>query len=113
MKQILVIEDDPSICQVLEEFFTTEGYEVTCLGDALEASRVLNGREFDLITLDLGLPMVDGNEFLHHLFHIGPDIPVVVISATPSKLVPNPLVKAVVPKPFDLDYLSNTIKHIV
>lgn len=113
MKQILVIEDDPSICQVLEEFFTTEGYEVTCLDDALEASKVINGRQFDLITLDLGLPMVDGNEFLHRLSHVGPDIPVVVISATPSKLVPNPLVKAVVPKPFDLDYLSYTIKHIV
>src|SRR3954449_4456140 len=107
MKQILVIEDDPSIRLVLEEVFTTEGFEVLCIDDALEASKLLNGRTFDLITLDLGLPMVDGNDFLHRLSLVGPDIPVVVISATPSKLVPNRLVRAVVPKPFDLDYLSD------
>src|SRR5690242_13044735 len=110
MKHILIIEDDDYIAEILGELFTSEGYEVLCLDNALEASKALNDQQFDLITLDLGLPMVDGNQFLHRLSLVGPDTPVVVISATPSKLEPNFLVKAVVPKPFDIELLSATIK---
>lgn len=111
MRKILVIEDDAAICELLKVFLEEEGYQVVCLESALEALKLLNGKTFDLVTLDLHLPLMGGNEFLQRLEQSGPKIPVIVITADPDKLKRNTLVKSVVTKPFNLDYLSHAIQH--
>jgi DNA-binding response OmpR family regulator len=111
VKQILVVEDDPAIAEMLVEFLSDEGYQVVHFDHALEALKALSDRMFHLVTLDLGLPDIDGNEFLHQLSQTTNAVPVVVVSANPQQLKPNPLVKAVVPKPFDLHRLSNAIEQ--
>ncbi len=112
-KKILVIEDDPDICELLTEFLEGEGYQVTCISSALEALKLLSDRAFHLITLDLNLPDLHGNDFLRQLTRSGKSIPVVVVSANPSDLKPSPLVRKVIPKPFDLFHFAKTIRQLV
>jgi DNA-binding response OmpR family regulator len=112
-KNIVVIEDDADICELLTIFLSLEGYKVIGLSSALAALKLLNNQPVSLITLDLSLPDLDGNEFLAQLAKAGSTIPVLVVSANPEKLKPSPLVKRVLRKPFDLEQLLRTVRHLV
>lgn len=112
-KSILVIEDDPDICELLTIFLSLEGYKAIGLSSALAALKQLNDQPVSLITLDLNLPELDGNEFLVRLDKAGSTIPVLVVSANPDKLKPSPLVKRVLRKPFDLEQLLRTVRYLV
>lgn len=113
LKSVLIIEDEPSISTMMAEMLIDEGYGVSCAFNGLQALSLLNSTPFDLITLDLGLPELDGNGFLARLSQCNSRVPVVVVSATPRKLVPHPQVKAVIPKPFDIIHLLHTVSQYI
>jgi CheY-like chemotaxis protein len=117
-KQILVVEDDQAICEMITEFLYDEGYDAICADSGTEALQLLSNssRIFNLITLDLGLPDMSGNDVLSQMSQGSlassyGSTPVVVVSANPSHLKPDPRVKAVIPKPFNLVDLVNVIQQ--
>lgn len=110
---ILVIEDDPDICELMSIFLCCEGYTVIGVHSAPEALSLVNNQQFNLITIDLNLAGMEGNECLAQLAREGSTIPVLVVSANPEKLKPSPLVKRVLRKPFDLEQLLRTVRHLV
>lgn len=77
MKKILVIDDDISIGNMLEELLTKEGYEVSRAYSGTEALLFLASEKPDLVLLDLMLPGLNGEEILPRI----KDIPVIVVSA--------------------------------
>lgn len=77
-KQILIVEDDPSIGNMLEEVLIQEGYSVLRAYSGSEALLVLKQNLADLVLLDLMLPGLDGRQVLSSL---SCQIPVIVISA--------------------------------
>ena len=77
MKKILIVDDDASIGNMLEEMLIKEGYAVLRAYSGTEALLVLREDEPDLVLLDLMLPGLNGEEVLPHL----KDIPVIVVSA--------------------------------
>lgn len=77
MKNILIIEDDISIGNVLEETLTREGYGVLRAYSGTEALLVLSKEKPDLALLDLMLPGLNGEEVLPKI----KGIPVIVVSA--------------------------------
>ena len=77
MKKILVVDDDVSIGNMLEEMLIKEGYTVLRAYSGTEALLLLRGEKPDLVLLDLMLPGLSGEEVLAHL----QDIPVIVMSA--------------------------------
>ena len=77
MKNILIIEDDISIGNVLEEALTKEGYGVLRAYSGTEALYVLSQEKPDLVLLDLMLPGLNGEEVLPKI----KGIPVIVVSA--------------------------------
>jgi two-component system cell cycle sensor histidine kinase/response regulator CckA len=63
--RILIVDDDPAICQAYKEILTSEGYDVlTASGraDALQALERVNGA-VDLFVVDFGLRDADGPDF--------------------------------------------------
>lgn len=74
---ILIIEDDISIGNVLEETLTREGYGVLRAYSGTEALFVLSQEKIDLVLLDLMLPGLNGEEVLPKI----KGIPVIVVSA--------------------------------
>jgi len=65
--RILVVDDEPTIVQVLKRVLTDEGYEVKATDKAKEALRMIKSGKYALILLDIKLPDMSGIELYQHL----------------------------------------------
>jgi two-component system phosphate regulon response regulator OmpR len=79
--QILVIDDDQELRDLLRDYLTRQGIEVSVLHDAASLERRLERERPDLIVLDLMMPGVDGLTALRQLRASGDDIPVIMLTA--------------------------------
>lgn len=77
MKTILIVDDDVSIGNMLEEVLSREGYGVARAYSGTEALLYLKNQTPDLILLDLMLPGLNGEELLPQI----KNLPVIVVSA--------------------------------
>jgi two-component system, OmpR family, response regulator len=57
---ILVVDDQKEICEVVQQYLSSEGYRVSVANDGAGMRRVMDGAEVDLVILDLMLPGEDG-----------------------------------------------------
>jgi two-component system KDP operon response regulator KdpE len=64
---ILLVEDDPSLREIIATALTARGYEVDVAGDGRTALERAAIKEPDLVILDLGLPDIDGVEVCREL----------------------------------------------
>jgi DNA-binding response OmpR family regulator len=78
--RILVVEDEPSIREVVSLYLKRAGYQVSVVDDGRTALEVLSGGAFDLVILDLMLPHVDGLEITRWLRERG-DTPIIMLTA--------------------------------
>ena len=83
---ILVVDDDPSLRQVLNRVLSFEGFAVETVPtgyDALERCQVpeKGAASIDLVILDLGLPDIDGLDVARKLRTGGNDVPILVLTA--------------------------------
>lgn len=79
--QILFLEDEPVIREVLKEYMTISGYEVTTAENGEEAVRLLEQQKFDAAVLDIMVPGIDGFEVLRHIRSHTPDMAVIMLTA--------------------------------
>ncbi len=77
---ILVVEDEPSIREVVSLYLNRAGYQVLEASDGQAALEILDSQEIDLIVLDLMLPEVDGFEITRYLRDRG-DVPIIILTA--------------------------------
>jgi DNA-binding response OmpR family regulator len=78
--RILVVEDEPSIAEVVSLYLRRAGYQVTVVDDGGEALATLTRQMPDLVVLDLMLPHVDGLEITRWLRERG-DTPIIMLTA--------------------------------
>jgi DNA-binding response OmpR family regulator len=81
----LVVEDDEDIRALIEFTLETQGFEVVAVGSGLEAVEAVRERHPDLVTLDLGLPGIDGIEVCRRIREIS-DAYVVMITARDDEI---------------------------
>ena len=77
---ILVVDDDPIICQQLERLYTHTGYRVTVAGLAEQAMELLEGEDIDLVVTDIRLPGVSGVELAKRCVEQWSDVPIIVMT---------------------------------
>jgi len=65
--KILIIDDEPRMCQSLKELLAIQNYELNTANSAKEAIEFLNNNSFDLILLDLCLPDMNGYNVMDHI----------------------------------------------
>ena len=78
--RILVVEDEPSIREVVSLYLRRAGYDVAVVADGRAALESLSGQIPDLVVLDLMLPEVDGLEITRWLRERG-DTPIIMLTA--------------------------------
>jgi DNA-binding response OmpR family regulator len=79
--RVLVVEDDPLLADGISQLMRTSGHNVDFVASAELAATALLDEVFDLILLDVGLPGMDGFEFLKKLRAEKHHIPVLVLTA--------------------------------
>lgn len=78
--KILIVEDDKSICSFVQTMLQTSGYQVLTAASCSQALLVFASHIPDLVVLDLGLPDMDGGEFIRQV-RTDSAVPVLVLSA--------------------------------
>ncbi len=114
MKRLLIVDDDRHLLESMRVVFSTT-YEVFTALSAEEAEDVLAETEVDVALLDVVLPGKDGVELLQKISKTHPELPVVMISASPSI---RPVIQALdlgacdyIRKPFDIDELRLVVER--
>jgi two-component system, OmpR family, phosphate regulon response regulator OmpR len=77
---LLVVDDDRRIRELLSRFLRSEGYRVTTVESAAEASAKLEGLSFDLLVLDVMMPGQTGFEFARKL-RTSSNVPILMLTA--------------------------------
>ena len=80
MTKILMIEDDFMIAESSQTLLKFHGYDVEWVNNGLDGLKMLSQQSFDLVLLDLGLPMMDGMQVLKQIRQRS-GLPVLIISA--------------------------------
>jgi len=82
--RILVVDDEPSLAELLTMALSYEGWEVRSAGDGTAALRIAAEFGPDAVLLDVSLPDFDGVEVLRRLRAARPDLPVLFLTARDS-----------------------------
>jgi DNA-binding response OmpR family regulator len=118
-QKILVMDDDPSIADLLAESLADEGYETYMTTQSLRFFDAVREHEPDLILLDIMMPYLDGRDELR-LMQMGvkQKIPVIIVTAfldagKEEAEFREAGVVDIVYKPFDLDNLVELVKRTI
>ena len=79
--RILVIEDEPGIVDFLERGLRSYGFEVESAADGVAGAQRALSEPFDLVVLDIMLPLRSGHEVLKELHDAKPALPVIILTA--------------------------------
>jgi two-component system OmpR family response regulator len=109
----LVVDDDESIRELLSLLLNEEGYELRKAGGGREALDVMRHWRPDLIVLDLHLQDMDSRTFRAEQRRKGlADVPVLVLTADPAPDLHAEASAAVLPKPFDVEELLESVRRL-
>jgi excisionase family DNA binding protein len=101
---ILVIDDDEEICSLFKDTLEESGHTVTTANESSEGLELVNNQDYDLVFLDLKMPVMDGAELFRQIRLAKPKLPVTIITGYPdSDLMMNALTHGplgVMGKPF-------------
>jgi two-component system response regulator ResD len=113
---VLVVEDEPSIGQLLRSYLQRDGYRVLWVRSGEDALVALDRQEVRIVLLDIGLPGMDGFEVCRRV-RARSDIPVVMLTARdeePDKVAGLEIgADDYVPKPFSPRELTARIKAVL
>lgn len=81
--KILMVEDNQSVCEMMEMFLKKEGWDYEFAYDGLEAEEKFNENpdEWDIILLDLNLPKKDGMQVAAEIRRVSPTVPLIMLTA--------------------------------
>lgn len=77
---LLVIDDDPALCSLIEEFFSAHNFRVHSANDGGKGLAEAVRQGYDLVLLDVMLPVLDGFEVLKHIRRRS-TVPVIMLTA--------------------------------
>ena len=114
--KILLLEDDLILSEVISEHLEDYGYKVTALYNGIDAEDLLFEEKFDLLLLDVNVPLLNGFELLKNLRASGNNTPTIFITSMNSssdvsegfELGANDYLK----KPFEMIELKARIDNI-
>lgn len=112
-QRILVVEDEPAILDLVGQVLEEEGYDVTrAANGAIALEAISTGAAFDLVVLDMWMPIMNGWQFAEALAEQGMQLPLIVMTAAKDARAYATAVGAVgfIGKPFNLDQLVLAVR---
>jgi len=113
-KRLFIVDDDSSVRDSLKKVLEESGYEVATACGGAEASQLDRAR-FDLMILDVDMPIRDGWDVLEELRETHPLVPVVLITGMYDHLDTTviPGIRALLRKPVETPLLLTTVEALL
>lgn len=80
-KRILIVDDNAEFCENIKDVLELKGYEAVGVHDGFKALEAVRRDGYDIVLMDIKMPMMDGVETFRKLKEISPKIPVIMITA--------------------------------
>jgi len=84
MAQLLIVDDERSICELLEISFRKQGHKVEVAASGETAKRRLASQMFDIVISDICMPDMDGVELLRYCKEVSPETVFILITGVPT-----------------------------
>lgn len=82
--RVLVIDDDKFVLELLDEFLTNNGYDVSTAGSGEVAVESIKTKNTDIALVDFKLPGMDGLETIRRINEISPDTVTIIMTGFPT-----------------------------
>lgn len=113
----MVVDDEVSICESLQDWLKDIGYDVVTASNGVEALQMAQKEKPDIIIADLVMPGIDGIELTKRIKELSPDIPIIIITAYGSIATAIAAIKEgaydYIEKPFCPERVELLIKKLV
>jgi two-component system, OmpR family, response regulator SaeR len=121
MSTILVVDDEVTITEIVEQLLTVQGYQVICTANGKETLKIIERQAIDLVITDIIMPEMDGYELIMKLRKQTGSPKVIAMSGGSSGLdgaglLQNALLmKAdkILPKPFTFKDLNDAVIEVL
>lgn len=115
--KILVVEDFPELCELFDFFLSSLGVQFKIVTNGSEALEAVKRESFDIILMDLGLPVIDGETAMKILRKNGTTIPIIAMTGYSMDPTQEPFLAGqfddCLAKPFNLKGLTEKLeKHL-
>lgn len=115
--ELLIVDDEPEFLKSVSTALRRRGMAVTTAKRGKDAFRLLRKKAFDVVTLDLKMPEMEGEVLLKKIHELWPNLPVIVITGHGSAEMMEALQEGnlfhYLPKPFDIDHLAEMIRQSI
>ena len=118
-KKILIVDDDPGICDSLAIIFRFEGYHVEAITDSGEAAVLIKKNKYDVCVFDYKMKGLNGIDLLKMIKEIDPRCFVFIISGALTieqlckKEIKAGVAADIISKPFDVEVLLKKIRAVI
>jgi DNA-binding NtrC family response regulator len=115
--EILIVDDEPIVCERLEGFIKKEGHQVETFVDPYDALERMEAKDFDIVISDIRMGEFNGIEIMEKALRKSPDIKVIMITGYATmELARESMAKGAfdfIAKPFKAKEIRNTITKAV
>lgn len=114
-KRILLVDDDPTVRDSLNDVLVSEGYFVIPAENGQQALDFAVGLPVDLVLLDLNMPVKNGWDTFEQLTREHPLLPIIIATARPNQLFTalSAGAGALLEKPMDIPTLLQTMEKLL
>lgn len=111
MARVLIVDDEPTLLELLGRYLERRGHSVSTASTAEEALERVRARDLDLVIADLTLPGADGEELIEALRQTNPELAGIVASGYPH--VPRLAGVSFLQKPFLPQMLADEMARLL
>lgn len=113
--RILIVDDEENIRKALHRWFEISGFDVDTAEDGVAAVELCAGTQYDVVTMDLEMPRMNGKEAIAAIKLLQPDVPILMLTGYPqnSAEVLNCGALKILTKPFRLQELEQEVRSVL
>lgn len=113
--RVLIIDDEPDICQLLEDVITMWGMAAESALDGPQALELIKNHPFEIILADVHLPLISGLDLIPKITRHSPNAKIIVITGRADKETAIQALRSgafdFLEKPFELELISHALQR--
>jgi diguanylate cyclase (GGDEF)-like protein len=114
---ILVVDDEPQVCELISDSLTSQGHKVDTASDGVEAMEKVKTGNFSVVITDMDMPRMDGMQLIDYIVKNHEDIDIIAITGHVMRYRYTEVVEAgatdFITKPFTLNEMEAKLNRVI